>query len=75
MSDNNTQSSFRIEVGERRFGRVNWLGLKTLAGREIKRFLVVYTQTLLAPMVTAALFLLIFSIMSRSFGSSSIIRQ
>ena len=62
MSDNNTQSSFRIEVGERRFGRVNWLGLKTLAGREIKRFLVVYTQTLLAPMVTAALFLLIFSI-------------
>ena len=62
MSDNNTQSSFRIEVGERRFGRVNWLGLKTLAGREIKRFLVVYTQTLLAPMVTAALLLLIFSI-------------
>ena len=55
MSDNNTQSSFRIEVGERRFGRVNWLGLKTLAGREIKRFLVVYTQTLLAPLVTAGL--------------------
>ena len=40
MSDNSTQMSFRIEVGERRFGRINWLGLQTLAGREIKRFLV-----------------------------------
>ncbi|NIZ13383.1 ABC transporter permease [Phaeobacter sp. HF9A] len=62
MSDNNTEMSFRIKVGERRFGRVNWLGLKTLAVREITRFWVVHTQTLLAPMVTAALFLLIFNI-------------
>lgn len=49
-------------LGERRFGRVNWLGLRTLAGREITRFLVVWTQTLLAPLVTAALFLMIFNI-------------
>ena len=62
MSDNSTQMSFRIEVGERRFGRINWLGLQTLAGREIKRFLVVWTQTLLAPLVTAGLFLMIFTI-------------
>ena len=62
MGEDNTQTGFRIELGERRFGRVNWLGLQTLAEREIKRFLVVYTQTLVAPMVTAALFLLIFSI-------------
>lgn len=48
--------------GERRFGRVNWLGLTTLAVREVQRFLVVWTQTLLAPLVTAALFILIFSI-------------
>lgn len=48
--------------GERRFGRVNWLGLRTLAGREISRFMTVWTQTLLAPMVTAALFLVIFTI-------------
>lgn len=53
---------YRVELGERRFGRVNWLGLQTLAGREIKRFLVVWTQTLMAPMVTAALFLVIFNI-------------
>lgn len=48
--------------GERRFGRFNWLGLYTLAGREVQRFASVWTQTLLAPLVTAGLFLLIFSI-------------
>ncbi|MFP7671922.1 ABC transporter permease [Marivita sp. S0852] len=47
---------------ERRFGRVNWLGLFTLAQREILRFVNVWTQTLLAPLVTAGLFLVIFTI-------------
>lgn len=51
-----------VEMGVRRFGRVNWLGLGTLAKREVLRFLAVWTQTLLAPLVTAGLFLLIFSI-------------
>ncbi|GAB5437514.1 ABC transporter permease [Falsiruegeria mediterranea] len=51
-----------MELGERRFGRVNWLGLRTLAHRETARFMVVWTQTLLAPLVTAGLFLLIFTI-------------
>lgn len=60
MSQNET--GFQLALGERRFGRVNWLGLQTLAGREITRFLVVWTQTLLAPLVTAALFLLIFNL-------------
>ena len=58
MSD----TGYRIGLGERRFGRVNWLGMRTMAGREVKRFLVVWTQTLLAPLVTSALFLLIFTI-------------
>ena len=49
-------------LGVRRFGRVNWLGLYTLAGREVQRFLSVWTQTVLAPLVTAELFLLIFTI-------------
>jgi ABC-2 type transport system permease protein len=47
--------------GVRRFGRVNWLGLWTLCRREVQRFLAVWTQTLLAPLVTAALFVLIFT--------------
>lgn len=49
-------------LGVRRFGRVNWLGLGTLAQREVLRFTNVWTQTVLAPMVTAGLFLLIFTI-------------
>ena len=49
-------------MGLRRFGRVNWLGLYTLAERETKRFLAVWTQTLLAPLVTSALFLSIFTL-------------
>lgn len=55
-------NGYRIGLGERRFGRVNWLGLRTMAGREVTRFLVVWTQTLLAPLVTSALFLMIFNI-------------
>lgn len=58
----NSQMGYQNALGERRFGRVNWLGLQTLAQREITRFLVVWTQTLLAPLVTAALFLLIFNL-------------
>ncbi|QYX58520.1 ABC transporter permease [Roseovarius sp. SCSIO 43702] len=49
-------------MGERRFGRINWLGLATLAEREVMRFLAVWTQTVLAPLATSALFLVIFTI-------------
>ena len=51
-----------VQPGIRRFGRVNWMGLYTLAEREVRRFTVVWTQTLLAPLATAALFLMIFNI-------------
>lgn len=51
-----------VQPGTRRFGRVNWLGFRTLCIREILRFTNVWTQTLLAPLVTAGLFLLIFTI-------------
>ena len=51
-----------FQQGTRRFGRINWLGLWTLCLREFQRFLSVWTQTLLAPLVTAGLFILIFSI-------------
>ncbi len=48
--------------GVRRFGRVNWLGLYTLCEREVRRFVNVWTQTLAAPLVTAGLFLAVFSL-------------
>lgn len=56
------QKTSQMIASERRFGRVNWLGLFTLGQREILRFLNVWTQTLLAPLVTAGLFMLIFTI-------------
>ncbi len=40
---------------------MNWLGLRTLFFKEILRFSKVYLQTLFAPMVTALLYLLVFS--------------
>jgi ABC-2 type transport system permease protein len=56
------QQTGQMVTNERRFGRVNWLGLYTLAQREVLRFLNVWTQTVLAPLVTAGLFMLIFTI-------------
>ena len=44
----------------RRIGAVNWLGLWTLYAREVRRFVKVATQTILAPVVTTLLFLAIF---------------
>ncbi|MEM8729987.1 MAG: ABC transporter permease, partial [Pseudomonadota bacterium] len=50
------------ELGARRFGQVNWIGVQTLVEREIRRFMSVWTQTLLAPLVTAGLFMMIFTL-------------
>ena len=46
----------------RSFGAFNWLGLWTLYLKEVRRFVKVATQTLLAPVVTTLLFLAIFSL-------------
>jgi len=43
-------------------GPVNGLGLWTLYVKEVRRFLNVYTQTLLAPMIVSLLFLAIFAL-------------
>ncbi len=51
-----------VQQGVRRFGRVNWLGLRTLMEREVRRFMSVWTQTLLAPLVTAGLFMVILTL-------------
>jgi ABC-2 type transport system permease protein len=49
-----------LRLQPRRYRGVNWLGLKTLYFREIRRFLKVGTQTVLAPVVTTLLYMLIF---------------
>jgi len=43
-------------------GAVNWIGLWTLYLREVRRFVKVYTQTLVAPVVTTLLFLAVFAL-------------
>ena len=50
------------EMGVRRFGRVNWLGLYTLIYREIRRFMSIWLQTIVAPLVNATLLMMIFNI-------------
>jgi ABC-2 type transport system permease protein len=43
-------------------GKRNWIGLKTLYLRETKRFLKVYIQTVIAPVVSTLIFLAIFTL-------------
>ena len=51
----------------RPFGGVNWMGLWTLYLKEVERFWKVLQQTILAPAITALLFLLIFDL---AFGGT-----
>lgn len=46
----------------RRFGAVNWLGFWTLYKKEVQRFLKVIAQTVLAPVVTTLLYIVVFTI-------------
>ncbi len=50
------------DFGVHHFGWINSLGLWTLYKKEVQRFLKVWMQTLLAPIITTLLFLAIFSL-------------
>ena len=52
----------KYEIGVRRFGLVNWIGIWTLYKKEILRFLNVWIQTLFSPLITSLLFLLVLSL-------------
>ena len=43
-------------------GRVNWIGLWTLYMREVQRFTKVAMQTVIAPVITSLLFLMVFAV-------------
>ena len=43
-------------------GAINWLGLYTQIQREIMRFIKVWQQTVFGPLMTALLFLFVFSV-------------
>jgi ABC-2 type transport system permease protein len=56
-------------------GRVNWIGFWTLLMKEIRRFMKVYTQTILAPVATALLFYLVFSLAMGGGGAPRMVGQ
>ncbi|MDP6404115.1 MAG: ABC transporter permease [Alphaproteobacteria bacterium] len=51
-----------MEYARPHIGAVNWLGVWTLYRKEVKRFVSVLGQTVLAPTVTSLIFLAIFSL-------------
>jgi ABC-2 type transport system permease protein len=53
--------SFPVQ-GEPVIHQVNWIGLKTLYMKEVRRFFKVQTQTIWAPAITTLLFLVIFTL-------------
>jgi ABC-2 type transport system permease protein len=50
----------------RTYGAINWLGLWTLYKREVGRFLKVWMQTILAPVISTLLFMTVFKL---AFGN------
>lgn len=50
------------QIQPRVIGAVNWVGLKTLVRKEIGRFMNVYIQTIIAPLITLGLFFTVFAI-------------
>jgi len=54
------EKNYKINV--KKFGYVNWIGLWTLYKKEVLRFLIVAIQTVISPLVTSLLFLLVLSL-------------
>ena len=52
----------KYQIGVRRFGLVNWIGLYSLYVKEVSRFLIVWAQTLLSPLVSSLLFLSVLTL-------------
>ncbi len=59
-----------VEPSSSGTGRVNWIGLWTLYRREVRRFLAVAAQTVLGPVVTTLLFLVVFAVVMAGRGQS-----
>ena len=52
----------KYELKVKKFSKVNWIGFKTLLLKEVSRFLIVWAQTILSPLVSSLLFLLVLSL-------------
>ena len=56
------ESGNKYKIYEKKFGYVNWIGLWTLYKKEVLRFVKVLIQTVISPLVTSLLFLLVLSL-------------
>jgi len=52
----------KYQIGVRRFGLINWIGFYSLYVKEVSRFLIVWAQTLLSPLVSSLLFLSVLTL-------------
>ena len=57
----------KYQIGVRRFGVINWVGFNSLWLKECNRFITVWQQTLLSPLVSSLLFL---SVLSLALGNN-----
>ena len=55
------QIDHKYQIGVRRFN-INWIGIYSLYTKEILRFLSVFGQTIIGPIITAILFLVVISL-------------
>lgn len=64
----------RATLQPRRYGAINGLGLATLVRREVMRFLKVSAQTVVAPLVSTVLFMMVFALafLGRDWGATSL---
>ena len=52
----------KYSIYEKKFNYVNWVGFWTLYKKEVLRFLIVIIQTVISPLVTSLLFLIVLSV-------------
>jgi len=57
----------KYRIGVKKFGFINWIGFKSLWFKECNRFMAVWQQTLLSPLVSSLLFL---SVLSLALGNN-----
>ena len=57
----------KYQITVKKFGLINWIGFKSLWLKECNRFMVVWQQTLLSPLVSSLLFL---SVLSLALGNN-----
>ncbi|WP_415300279.1 ABC transporter permease [Candidatus Pelagibacter sp. Uisw_134_02] len=57
----------KYQINVKRFGFINWIGFKSLWFKECNRFIAVWQQTLLSPLVSSLLFL---SVLSLALGNN-----